>query len=108
MTDYADVPQVQALYDEQARINEALTIIDDHDGTVTMYTVAATSAPPGVMPIGVQITTVDPGQSLIAGVRSSLIQRNNQINKELRDLGVTNVPPDNPGGGPPGVETAPA
>jgi len=56
----------------------------------------------------VQITTVDPGQSLLSGVRSSLIQRNNQINKQLRDLGVTGVPDDNPGGGPPLSEAQPA
>lgn len=107
MTEYTDVPQVQALYDEQARINRALDILDNYGGTIPAYTVSPTTG--GVdVPIGVQITTVDPGQSLVSGVRSSLIQRNNQINKELRDLGVTNVPPDNPGGGPPLVETQPA
>ena len=107
MTEYADVPQVQALYDEQAQINRALDILDNYHGTIPAYTVSPTTAGVGA-PMGVQITTVDPGQSLLSGVRSSLIQRNNQINKELRELGVTGVPPDVPGGGPPGAEAQPA
>lgn len=107
MTEYSDVPQVQALYAEQAQIARALDLLDNYDGTVTMYTVAGTSATDGYMaPMGVQITTVDPGQSLISGVRSSLIQRYNAINKELRDLGVTGGPPDHAGG--PHVDAAPA
>lgn len=103
MTDYADVPQVQALYDEQVQINRALDILDNYGGTIPAYTVSPTT---GSALIGVQITTVDPGQSLLAGVRSSLIQRYNAINKELRDLGVTGGPPDHAGG--PHAETAPA
>lgn len=107
MTDYADVPAVQALYEEQARVQQALTILDDYAGTVPQYVVAPTIAGAGVPPM-VSITTGDPPQSLLSGVRSSLIQRNNQINKELRDLGVTNVPNDTPGGGPPLSEAQPA
>jgi hypothetical protein len=102
MTAYDDVPEVNALYAEQAQINQALDILDNWDGTVRSYTVIRTV--PDAPPMGVTITTVDPGQSLLSGVRSSLIQRNNAINKALRDLGVTNVPPDHAGGPHPGVQ----
>lgn len=106
MTDYADVPEVNALYAEQAQIDQAIDILDNRDGTVSAYTIQATLLDPVARSMGVTITTVDPGQSLIAGVRSSLIQRYNQISQELRDLGVTGTPPDH-AGGPPIVETQP-
>lgn len=103
MSEYEDLQKIAALQAEQLQIDQALTILDEHGGTVSTYTVAATT-PAATMP-GVQIMTVDPGQSLISGVRSSLIQRYNAINKELRDLGVTGGPPDHAGG--PHTETSP-
>lgn len=105
MSEYGDVEQIAALKLEQVQIEQALDLLDNYQGTVSAYTVTATISPaPGPVPI----VTVDPGQSLMSGVRSSLIQRNNAINKELRDLGVDNVPADKPGGGPPLVEVQPA
>jgi len=106
MSEYSDIDQIAALQAEQVKIDQALTVLDDYGGTVSQYVVAPTTGGAGA-PSMVSITTVDPGQSLISGVRSSLIQRYNQINQELRDLGVTGVPNDTPGGGPPHLETPP-
>lgn len=98
MAQYTDLAAIEALYREQAQIEQALTILDEHDGTVSSYTVSPVSAPyvagAPMPPTSVLITTTDPGQSLIAGVRSSLVQRYNAINHELRDLGVEGGPPD--------------
>jgi hypothetical protein len=44
---------------------------------------------------------VDPKQNLIAGIHANLTQRYNDINQELRDLGVTGGPPDHAQGGGP-------
>ena len=106
MADYNDLAQIERLYAEQAQLTQALTILDDHDGTVTMFGVAPVyppgAPPPSGMVMPVTITTVDPSQNLMAGVRASCVQRFNAINAELRALGVTGGPPDHaPGGGPP-------
>lgn len=106
VAEYSDVEQIARLQAEQVQIDKALTILDDYDGTVSTYTIVPTAEVLNA-PMGVSIATVDPGQSLIAGVRSSLIQRYNQINQELRGLGVTGTPPDQ-AGGPPTAETQPA
>ena len=111
MTDYADLPEVNALQLEQKKINDALVLLDDWNGTMSTYTIV-----PGVVdeppvgssaPMPAQINPIDPGQSLLSGIRSSLIQRYNAINKELRDLGVSGGPPDH-AGGPPLSEAQPA
>jgi hypothetical protein len=101
MTEYTDIDQINALRAEQANIDQALTILDDFDGTVSMVTVASADT---TAPMPVMVAMADPPQSMIAGVRSGLIQRYNQINQELRDLGVTGTPPNH---GPPTVETQP-
>jgi len=121
MAEYTDLPYIESLYAEQARIQQALTLLEDYDGTVISYTVAPGPppiakegeplpvVPPTMPPMSVMITTVDPGQSLMAGIHTNLIQRYNDINKELRDLGVTGGPPDHAqGGGPPVITTQPA
>lgn len=102
MTDYADIDQISALQSEQANIGQALTILDEYDGTVASCTIV-----PGVVaPVGVAIVAMtDPAQAMISGVRAGLIQRYNEINRELADLGVTGTPPDQ---GPPLVEALPA
>ena len=107
MADYNDLTTIEQLHAEQAQLTQALTILDDHNGTVTMFSVAAVyspaALPPPAMVMPVTIMTVDPSQNLMAGVRASCVQRYNAINAELRALGVTGGPPDHaPGGGPPG------
>ena len=107
MTDYADIDEVTKLTVEQQNIGNALDILDNYDGTVPSCTIAATTVGFDT-PVSVTVAMIDPPQSLVAGVRSGLIQRYNAINQELRDLGVTGTPPNHQGGGPPAVETQPA
>lgn len=105
MAEYDDLRQIERLYAEQAQIEQALMILEDHNGTVSSYTVAPTSSGIGMPVMPVQIVTVDPTQNLMASVHASLVQRYNTINQELRDLGVTGGPPDHAqGGGGPLVE----
>jgi hypothetical protein len=111
MTEYSDIDEIAALQTEQANIDRALTILDDYEGTVSSVVIAPTvPLPPGMMLPGgaVAVSMADPPQSMLAGIRSGLIQRYNQINQELRDLGVTGTPPNHQGGGPPMAETQPA
>lgn len=109
MADYDDLSQINALMMEQQKINDALVLLDDWNGTISTYTVIQGPVETRVMdpevpqpspPMPAQITPIDPGQSLLSGVRSSLIQRYNVINQELRELGVTGGPPDHAGGPP--------
>jgi hypothetical protein len=111
MTEYADIDEVNKLRAEQENIDRALTILDDYDGTVSSVVIVPTMPIPPDMVASlatVPISMADPPQSMVAGIRSGLIQRYNQINQELRDLGVTGTPPDHQGGGPPTAETQPA
>ena len=109
MSEYSDIDQIAALQREQENIDQALTLLDDWNGTVPAYTVAGGPTAPGdpIPPAPVLITMADPPQSMLAGIRTGLIQRYNEINQELRDLGVTGTLPDH-AGGPPAAETQPA
>ena len=99
MADYADTAAINALVAEQNTISAALALLDD-EGTVDSVLIGPTelSTQPGAMRISV--ATPDAPHSLVAGVRSGLVQRYNAINRELRDLGVTNTPPDHAPGQP--------
>jgi hypothetical protein len=105
MTEYADIDQTATLLEEQERIQAALDMLDD-EGTVTWQTIGPTAASqtPDATPIALPVA--DAPQSLLSVTRSALNRRFNEINKELRDLGVTGTPPDH-AGGPPIVETQP-
>jgi hypothetical protein len=90
-----------------------LLLIEEHDGIVAAYTVSAPPQDAGMMgspPMPVHIATVEPKQkqSLMAAVHASLVQRFDDINKELRDLGVTGGPPDRAQGGGLQAELHPA
>lgn len=106
MAEYDDLKQIEALYAEQAILDQALTILEDHDGKVVNFTVAPTfpSGAPPVAIMSVLVSIAEPKQNLNAAAHAACVQRYNQINKELRDLGVTGGPPDHAqggGGGPP-------
>ena len=96
MTEYADIDRVNALFAEQARIQAALDMLDDA-GTVTWQTIGPTAAStaPNATPIALPVA--DAPQSLLSVTRSALNRRYNEINQELRDLGVTGTPPDHAG-----------
>lgn len=100
MAAYSDAEQIAALKAEQASIDAALDMLDAPGGTVVSVMVGSDA--PGT----VGVPTPDAPPNLIAGVRSALNQRYNEINRELRELGVTDTPPDH--AGPPLVETNPA
>jgi hypothetical protein len=100
MTDYSDVPQVNALYQEQQQVESAIGMLDD-GGTVTDFTVAPPVVPPdpdhppsGPTPMPVRIMLAEPASpELVAQARSELVQRSAAITKELEGLGVTDIPP---------------
>lgn len=96
MADYDDIDQINKLHAEQAILHQALVILDDHDGIVSSYMVVPGDGAVGVMPVNV--LTVEPKQNLMAAAHAYATQRYNTINQELRDLGVTNTPPDAAGG----------
>jgi hypothetical protein len=92
MTSYSDAEQIAALKAEQESIGAALDMLAAPGGTVVSVMVGSDA--PGT----VGVATPDAPQSLVAGVRASLNQRYNEINRELQDLGVTDTPPDQAGG----------
>lgn len=98
MTAYSDLPQVNALYEEQDKITRAMAILDN-GGTVGMFTcvpppfvpppqgeIPATYTPP------VQVTTVAPSPALITEVRNAMLARYDAITSELSALGVSGAP----------------
>lgn len=91
MSEYSDIEQINKLYAEQANIQKAMDILDD-GGTVASVVTSPTEASTNRMVISVSVTMSDPPQSMIAGIKTGLTQRYNQINQELRDLGVTGTP----------------
>jgi len=101
MADYNDVDQINKLYTEQETLSKAIDALDNYDGTISNFTVQPVFGA-GTMPQGnimsVIVHTVDPKQNLMAACHASCVQRYNTINQELRDLGVTNTPPDQAGG----------
>jgi hypothetical protein len=112
LAEYSDLTQIAKLQAEQLQIEQALLLLEEHDGIVAAYTVSAPPQPAGMMgspPMPVHIATVEPKQkNLMASVHASLVQRFNDINQELRDLGVTGGPPDHAQGGGPSAELHPA
>jgi len=93
MTEYTDVDQVNVLVAEQQRIQAALDMLDDA-GTVTWQTIGPTAASTAPDAVPIAMPVADAPQSLLSVTRSALNRRYNEINQELRDLGVTGVPPD--------------
>jgi hypothetical protein len=106
MTEYTDTEQISRLTAEQRNIGVALDILDNHAGTVPSCTIAATDAVPPDLPMTVAVGMTDAPQAMLSGIKAGLIQRYNEINRELAELGVTGTPPDH--AGPPLVETQPA
>lgn len=99
MADYTDIDQINKLYTEQEALSRAIDVLDNYDGTVSNFTVQPVFAV-GTMPqavMSVIVVTVDPKQNLMAACHASCVQRYNTINQELRDLGVTNTPPNQSG-----------
>lgn len=105
MTNYTDVPQVNALYQEQQQVQTAISHIDN-GGTLTAFTIAppapppydpANSVPPPLSPTMqmdvriINIGTVTP--ETMTALRAQLVERDGEITQNLTDLGVGPQPP---------------
>lgn len=108
MTDYSDLPQTQVIYAEQERTIQAVANIDG-GATLTSFVIGQTPPPTGLQPMSptggllntpsmaVTITLDAPASDqLMSDLRAWLVQRSNNLNTQLTDLGVTN-PPTPPG-----------
>lgn len=95
MSSYDDIPEINALHQEQLRIEQALSLLDQ-GGIVTAFTIALPpDTPPGgltgsTMPVGVN--TIDPPASLQQAAFDALTARAAAIGEELAALGVTDIP----------------
>lgn len=103
MTDYSDLPQVNALYTEQQQIETAIGYLQN-GGTVTNMTMAPALPPPPdpdvpptipttppQFPVRIELTE-PPSQAFNNQVISALQQRSDDITSQLGSLGVTNPP----------------
>jgi hypothetical protein len=87
MTEYSDVPDVSALYQQREIVSAAITTIDG-GGNLTSITIAPTGAPG--MPVMMPPPT--PPETL-ADIRAWLVTRQADIDAQLAALGVVNPPP---------------
>lgn len=92
MTDYTDIPEVNALYAEDQLIARAIAILDA-GGTLSEMTISP--APPAegevpVPPASVNVPSADP--ALLADVRAWLVQRQADLDAQLAALGIVNSP----------------
>lgn len=99
MTDYTDVPAVNALHYESQQVAQALANLEA-GGTVSMMMIMppppgvpepGQPMPPMMMSVQVQVPSATP--NLIAQVQAWLEQRLIDIGAELTALGVTVPPP---------------
>jgi hypothetical protein len=97
MTEYSNVPQVNALYQESQVVANAIRLIDQ-GGTLASFTISPPpnqgGPPAGGMMMAVSISTTSPSSpALMSEIRKSLVDREGEIAKQLEDLGVTAQPP---------------
>jgi hypothetical protein len=94
VAEYGDLTKIEQLHREQEVLTQAMTILEN-DGTISAFTASPVAqAQTSVLTMPVMVMTVDPKQNLMAACHAACVQRYNQINQELRDLGVTGGPPD--------------
>jgi hypothetical protein len=96
MTDYSDIPQVNALYQEQQQVQQAITLID-MGGTLSNFIIVPPpydpDNPTSTTLMGVSITLNKPAvPDTMVSIREQLVIRDNDIDDQLAALGVTNPP----------------
>ena len=96
MTDYTDLPQANALYQQREMVAQFIELIDA-GGFISQLIVSPKPPEPGEMaPATMAISSVVPYESvtpeMMAGVRNWALQRQGDIDMELADLGISNPP----------------
>ena len=94
MTQYSDVPEVNALYTECENIGVAMTMIDGGGGVVRMtvswtptdIATASTQGPPVLVHV-----PLPNSPSFLSSIRNWLVQREAEIDAELEALGVVDA-----------------
>lgn len=97
MVAYTDLPAANALYDEQERINQGITLVDA-GGLLASFTILPPSPDPenpsSAMMMSVLLQAINPTPALMQAVRDAMVARSADITTELLALGVTDPPPD--------------
>ena len=107
MSDYNDVPMINALYLEQQQVQQGISLIDA-GGTLKNFFITPPLAPletePGPTPdppltlgpgMGASITLTEPATpETMAALRAQLVVYDNELTVKLAELGVTNTPPE--------------
>jgi len=97
MSSYQNTPEINALYQEQQQIANAIAMLDN-DGNVSSFVVspAIQRSPEGyplpTTQMAVSINTIAPSQELLDAAYNALIIRHNEISAELEALGVPDAP----------------
>ena len=126
MIEYNDVAKINALYNENEMVNQAINLLDN-GGKVTNFMVSPPPSPPAssmsgmpmpmapMMMMAVSITIPPPGaqDQFNQAAREQLVSRSAAIVQELATLGVTNPPAARTGKAigaptPPATDTAKA
>jgi hypothetical protein len=97
VTNYTDVPQINALYQEQQQVQTAIGHIDN-GGMLTAFTIAPpppppydpmNPTPPPMMQMDVRIINIGTvAPETMAALRAQLVERDGEITQNLTDLGV--------------------
>ena len=88
MVDVVDIPRINALLDEQARIDQAIRIIEDR-GRITEMTLTSNPESGFSGQVAVPTQYMRPPEVMYDTLASLMRDRSDQIYDELRDLGVT-------------------
>jgi hypothetical protein len=104
MTDYSNIPQVNALYLEQQQVQSAIDYLNT-GGAISMMVISPPTMsvtpsddpmppPPSMMmQMAVSIPIPPPNPpDLVTQALTALYDRNDAIDQQLADLGVTNPP----------------
>jgi len=93
MTQYSDLPQITALYQQREFVTQITTMLD-RGGLISAFTVSPKipepgELPPAEFPIQVSVPPESVTPTLINDIRQWCAQRQTDIDMQLADLGVT-------------------
>lgn len=97
MSSYTNTPEINALYQEQQQVKQAIDMLDA-GGSVPSFVVSPPTqqSPEGYpMPttqMAVSINTIAPSEALLSDAYDALVKRHNDISNQLQALGVTDAP----------------